>query len=115
MADIKAKLAAGDHPVKLHRFAIDAYESKEATNMKYPGQGGFSSLQVAIIEQIVASKADVFFGTSTSTFTKEIMLERKLEGFDWTDGTSFCLLPEGANIPMCDYSTATGGKKCEAW
>ena len=74
----------------------------------------FTARKVAAIEQIIASKAEVFFGTSTSTFSKEIHLERYLDGFDWTADVSLTLLPGGDTAKMCDYEGASNGGKRSA-
>jgi hypothetical protein len=101
--------------VKLYRFAKEAYESKEATDMKYPGQDGYSSLQVAAIEQSLAAKGKTFIGTSTSTFSKQIHLERRVLGHSWTDESCVTLLGDGAFAKMCDYTKPGGGPTCETW
>jgi hypothetical protein len=111
----RLKLMLGAVGVKLHRFAKEAYESKEATDMKYPGQDGFSSLQVAAIEQSLASMGKVFVGSTTSTFSKQIHLERRANGYSWEDGSCVTLLGDGTLAKMCNYGKPGGGPKCEAW
>jgi hypothetical protein len=104
--------------VALFRYAKEAFESKEATDMKYPGQDGFSSLQVATIEQALAAKAKVFFGSSTSTFSKQVHLERRVLGYSWDGDACLTLRPGGKLANMCQYHAGGGAhsqEECEAW
>ena len=43
-------------------------------------QGNYSSLERAILDQIICSRADEFYGIQNSTFTKRINIMRGLEG-----------------------------------
>ena len=99
--------------VALFRYAKEAFETREATDMNYPGQDGFTSLQVATIEQALAAKATVFFGSTTSTFSKQVHLERRVLGYSWEDESCVTLFPEGVLAKMCFQGAH--GVKCEPW
>ena len=68
---LKNDLAKGSPAIALHRFG-NAYESQDVGKTDYQGFGDFSSLQVATIEQAIASRAERFCGTLYSTFSMQV-------------------------------------------
>ena len=94
--------------VKLHRFG-SAFESSNVGETKYEGHGKFSSLQVATIEQALASKGEVFCGTLYSTFSMQIHHERHALGYKW-DETDRTISPGPKLTPLCNYNDRPNGK-----
>lgn len=98
---VRKALAEGLPSIKLHRFG-SAYETKDVSEAAYEGHGSFSSLQVATIEQAIASQAQAFCGTLFSTFSMQIHFERKNRGFAW-DETDRTISPGPKLTPLCNY------------
>ena len=73
------------------------------------------NLRFLTIEQALAAKAKVFLGSSTSTFSKQIHLERKVLGYSWDDESCVSLLADGTLTKMCNYAKPASGGKCESW
>jgi hypothetical protein len=101
VASMKKSLAEGSPAIALHRFG-SAYETKDVSEAAYEGHGVYSSLQVATIEQALASQALAFCGTLFSTFSMQIHFERKNRGFKWDD-TDRTISPGPTLTPLCNY------------
>lgn len=101
VASMKKDLAEGSPAIALHRFG-SAYETKDVSEAAYEGHGSYSSLQVATIEQAIASQALAFCGTLFSTFSMQIHYERKNLGFKWDD-TDRTISPGPTLTPLCNY------------
>jgi hypothetical protein len=72
-------------------------------------------MQVATIEQLLTARAEIFVGTAMSTFTKEIIMERRFLGFDdWTKH-SFTLLPGAKTRTMCGYGARIANPREDAY
>ena len=104
--ELTALLAGdADYPVALHRFG-SAYENEDVSKRAYGGKSGatgeHSSLQVAAIEQFLASEGEVFFGTHLSTFSMQIHHERRAAGKNW-DESSRSVLPGPKLAKVCVY------------
>ena len=84
-------------------------------------KGAVSSMQAAMVEQVIASKSGYFLGTLHSTFSMEIHFERLSSGVVWGSllkpegGRDGCLAGEGSVWPLCAKDEPGGSGDCEAW
>jgi hypothetical protein len=87
---------------------------------------GVSSMEAALIEQIVASRSQYFVGTAKSTFSLEVQYERRVRNqWSLTEWRSMggAMAGTGAGpaqvVPLCDSRPAgrrrTTAGRCEAW
>ena len=95
-----------------HGIAMEKIEERDA---QLPGGtgGALGSLGFMLVEQIIASQAQLFVGTDGSHFSKEIHLERRLHqgGGDEFYENSLSMVGKGELIPLC--RSWVGGATCE--
>jgi hypothetical protein len=98
----------GAHGITLHRYKPGYYGEPKISYTNPTGQ-----LQLALVEQILCSRAKAFVGTANSHFSKEINMERKMQqgGGEEFNENSHSLIQGGELIPLC--KTWHDGVQCE--
>jgi peptide-O-fucosyltransferase len=96
------------HGITLHRYKPGHYGEPK---IDYNNPTG--NLKLALVEQILCSRAKAFVGTKSSHFSKEINLERKMQqgGGEEFYENSHSLIQGGELIPLC--KTWHDGVTCE--
>ena len=105
VAELRESLASNG--ITLHRFGIGEQQGGVGEMYAYDAQaasmGDHTTLQVAVIEQCLVARGEVFFGTNISTFTMQINYMRRAAGLDW-DTTSRIVLPGPKLGKVCYYN-----------